>query len=125
MDRPKNFYVQGSMGAALGVAMGIALNKPNEEIVAIIGDGEALMNMDNLILLKKLQKEEKIKNITLFILDNNKYQSTGGQKTVSDSIDFRYICDCFTVFCGESKVTVPRIDIPHEQICKRFMNAIK
>lgn len=123
-DRPKTFYVQGSMGATLGIGIGIALNKPNEEIVVIAGDGEVLMNVDTLILLKKLQKEDKIKNLCLFILDNNKYQSTGGQPTISNAIDFRCICGCFVVFCSDSKIKVPRINISHVEIKERFMNAI-
>ena len=34
-DRDRNFYVMGSMGATLGIAIGIALNKPNSKVIAI------------------------------------------------------------------------------------------
>jgi len=121
-DRPKNFYVQGSMGSSLAIGIGISLCKP-EKVVVIAGDGEILMSLGTLVLLNKLQKEKKV-NIDLYILDNNKFQSTGGQKTCSDAVEFRLLCDCKVIFCSDSEVEVPRISIPHKEIKERFMNAI-
>jgi len=120
-DRPKNFYNQGAMGSTLGIGIGVAINKPDMKVKVIIGDGEALMSMDTMVLLKKLD----LKNLELFILDNNKYDSTGGQSTISDAVDFRLLCYCKVIFCSDSKTKVPRIDIPHVKIKERFMNAIK
>ena len=93
-DRPRNFYVMGSMGCALSVGIGVSLAQPNKKVVVIIGDGEALMGLDTLVLLKKLQRRHKnvdipfrdlqsanniiIKNrfnLDLYILDNHKYIS--------------------------------------------------
>jgi len=124
-DRPRNFYVQGSMGASLGIGIGLALSKPDMVVVVIAGDGEILMNLDTLVLLNKLQKEDKVKNLKLFILDNNEYQSTGGQKTCSDAIDFRLLCDCKVIFVKRGGSDVPRIGISHKKIKERFMDAIK
>jgi thiamine pyrophosphate-dependent acetolactate synthase large subunit-like protein len=124
MDRNKNFYVQGSMGAALPIGIGVALCRPKEKVIVIAGDGEILMGLSTLILLKKLQDKNKIDNLELYILDNNKYQSTGGQKTVSDAIDFRCLCYCKVIFVSDSSKEVPRINIPHYKIKRRFMNAI-
>jgi phosphonopyruvate decarboxylase len=124
-DRPRNFYVQGSMGATVPIAIGLALSKPELDIIAIVGDGEVLMSLGTLVLLNALQKEKKIKNLLLFILDNNKYQSTGGQKTVSDAVNFKLLCDCNVIFVKDSEVDVPRIKISHVEIKERFMNAIR
>ena len=66
-DRPLNFYVQGSMSATLGIALGIAINKPRSNIIAIIGDGEALMSLGTLVVLNKLRKDSNIKNVELYI----------------------------------------------------------
>jgi len=118
-DRPENFYVQGSMGAALGIGIGVALNT-NKKVIVIAGDGECLMNLDTLVLMKKLE----LPNLELYIIDNNQYQSTGGQKTISDSIDFTSIVPCNVFEVKESKIEVSRIDIPHKKIKERFMNAI-
>lgn len=122
-DRPRNFYVQGSMGSTLSIAIGFALSKPLIKVVVIAGDGESLMGLDSLILLNKIQKEG-LKNLKLFILDNNKFNSTGNQKTISNAVEFRLLCDCMVVFCGESKKKVPRIDISHKEIKERFMDAL-
>ena len=122
-DRNENFYVQGSMGATLPIGIGVALSKPDKKVIVITGDGDMLMSLGSLVLLNKLQKEKKV-NIDLYILDNNQYESTGGQKTCSDAVDFRYLCDCKVIFCKESKKQVPRIDIPHYKIRRRFQNAI-
>jgi len=120
-DRPRNFYVQGSMGATLPIAIGLALSKPNQKVVAIVGDGETLMNLGTLVLMKKLD----LKNLELFILDNNQYETTGGQQTCSDSIDFRTLCYCKVIYCSKSKEKAPRISISHGEIRRRFMEAIK
>jgi len=119
-DRPENFYIQGAMGSALGVGIGVALNT-KKKVIVIAGDGECLMNLDTLVMMKKLN----LPNLELIILDNNKYQSTGGQKTISDAIDFRTICYCKVVFCSESKKEVLRIDIKHKDIKRRFMRVVK
>ena len=123
-DRPLNFYVMGSMGAALGIGIGVALNT-KRKVVVIAGDGEILMNLGTLVLLKNLQDRYELKNLTLFILDNNCYQSTGAQPTVSHSVDFRLLCDCKVIFCGSDDNDVPRITMTHKEIKERFMDAIK
>jgi len=146
-DRNRNFYVQGSMGASLGIGIGLALSKPDMKVVVIIGDGEALMGLDTLVMLKKLQREAEKKgwenlpkiydmkianniivqtkfNLDLYILDNGCYQSTGGQKTISDAVNFRQLCYCKVIFVEKGGSDVPRIDIPHHKIRRRFMNAI-
>jgi len=120
-DRPRNFYVQGSMGATLPIAIGLALSKPTKNVIAIVGDGETLMNLGTLVLMKKLDLD----NLELFILDNKQYETTGGQPTCSDAIDFRILCYCKVIFCGDSEKKVPRISIPHEEITRRFMRAIR
>lgn len=124
-DRSKNFYNMGAMGSTLGIGIGLAISLPKQKIVVIIGDGEALMNLENLVMLNYLQKEKNMKNLDLYILDNNIYDSTGGQKTLSKSIDFRLLCFCKVIFCGDSIFDAPRIPLQPCDIKERFMNAIK
>lgn len=123
-DRPLNFYVMGSMSASLGIGIGVALNT-KRKVIVIVGDGEVLMSLGTLVLLNNLQQRYELENLKLFILDNNCYQSTGTQPTVSHSIDFRLLCDCKVIFCKDSETDVPRITIPHNEIRERFMNAVK
>ena len=82
-DRPSNIYCVGSMGYANSLAHGIALHSANNVIV-LDGDGAALMHLGNLATIAA----HKAKNLTHVILDNGTYDSTGGQPTVSPSVDF-------------------------------------
>ena len=118
-DRPENFYVMGSMGATLGIGIGLALNT-KRMVVVIVGDGEALMSLGTLALMNKL----KLTNLRLIILDNRCYQSTGGQKTCSDAIIFSEICDCEVMTVDPESEEIPRISIPHKKIARRFYCAI-
>ena len=44
-DRNENFYMIGSMGLASSIGLGLALARPDKDIVVIDGDGSLLMNM--------------------------------------------------------------------------------
>jgi len=120
-DRPGNFYMMGSMGAALGFGIGLALNT-EREVLVLVGDGEILMGLGTLILMNKL----RLPNLKLIILDNNSYQSTGGQKTVSDAVDFTQICknNCEVYKVELADSDAPRIDMSHREIAKRFYGEI-
>lgn len=119
-DRPRNFYMLGSMGCALGVGLGIAINSKHKVIV-ISGDAAALMSMGTLALHRKLNPE----NLMHYILDNNCHSSTGGQPTCSDIIDFSKIAPNTKVIKIEKgKGSAPRITLSPKQIMKRFKNAV-
>lgn len=118
-DRLENFYVQGSMGATLGIGIGLALNT-NRKVVVIVGDGEILTSLGTLVLMNKM----KLPNLRLIILDNGCYQSTGGQKTCSDAVNFSEICDCEVVKVESESDKISRIPLSHEKIARRFYHAI-
>ncbi len=120
-DRPRNFYMEGSMGCALGIGLGIAVNS-RHKVIVISGDGAALMSAGTMILHKKLNP----KNITHYILDNRCHASTGGQPTCSDAVDFSKLAPNTKVIkvSGE-KGAAPRIPLSPRYIMKRFMKAVK
>ncbi|MBI3316343.1 MAG: sulfopyruvate decarboxylase subunit beta [Candidatus Omnitrophica bacterium] len=74
-DRPENFYMIGSMGMASPIALGIALSKPRIKILALDGDGAVLMNLGTLPVIGAL----KPANFFHLVIDNESYESTGGQ----------------------------------------------
>ncbi|MEW2412583.1 phosphonopyruvate decarboxylase [Streptomyces sp. NPDC046866] len=76
-DTARNFYMQGSMGHAIGLGLGTALNRPDERVVVIDGDGAVVMHLGGLALVGERRPE----NLTHFVLDNGSYDSTGGQRT--------------------------------------------
>ena len=97
----------------------MALNS-NRNVYVIIGDGEALMSLGTLVLYNKL----KMQNLGLIILDNGCYQSTGGQKTCSDAVDFTKLCGCVVFKVDPESKPVPRIPLSTKEITRRFYNAI-
>lgn len=118
-DRARNFYVMGSMGAALGIGLGLALNTENK-VVVIAGDGDVLMSLGTLALMNKL----KLKNFELYIIDNNSYAATGCQSTCSDAINFEAIAVCEVIKVNSVKTDAPRITLSPKEISERFYNAI-
>jgi thiamine pyrophosphate-dependent acetolactate synthase large subunit-like protein len=76
-DRALNFYMRGSMGAAVPIAFGLARARPQDRVVCIEGDGSVLMNLGGLATVGSYKPD----NLTIVILDNGAYQITGGQPT--------------------------------------------
>ncbi len=119
-DRPRNFYMQGSMGNALAIGLGIAINSKHKVIV-ISGDGEVLISLGTLVLHKKLNP----RNLKHYILDNNCHSSTGGQPTCSGAINFSKLAPNTEVIkVSKEKGDSLRIPLSPKQILKRFKNAI-
>jgi thiamine pyrophosphate-dependent acetolactate synthase large subunit-like protein len=77
--RPQNFYMLGSMGLAIPIALGVALAQPKRRVVALEGDGSLLMQLGALATIGTLQP----KNLVIVVMDNRAYQITGSQPTAS------------------------------------------
>jgi len=120
-DRPRNFYMLGSMGAALGIGIGIAYARPDLKVIVISGDGAALMSLGTLILHRKLG----LSNLRHFILDNNCYATTGGQPTCSDCVDFESLApNTYAIKVSGEIGDAPRVPLTPEEITVRFKNAL-
>lgn len=83
-DIENNFYMVGSMGCIASLGLGLALARPDLHVVVIDGDGSILMRMGGAAVVAAYAPP----NLVHVLLDNNAHDSTGGQKTISDSIDF-------------------------------------
>ena len=81
-DRPQNFYMQGSMGTAAALGLGVALNKPNRKVVVLDGDGSILMRLGSLATVGY----HKPAHYVHVVLDNEMYASTGGQPSASPAV---------------------------------------
>lgn len=120
-DRDLNFYMMGSMGCAFALGLGIALNVKNRVFV-INGDGSALMGLGSLVTGRKYN----LSNLVHIIIDNNCHESTGGQVTASEHVDFRSIYYNTICYKVDKDLHIPdRIPLKPKQITERFMNAIK
>ena len=82
-DREQHLYQVGSMGGASGMGLGVALNTPRR-VVVLDGDGAALMKLGSLATIGAYRPH----NLVHVLLDNGVHDSTGGQATVSASVDF-------------------------------------
>lgn len=82
-DRPGNFYMLGSMGLLSSLGLGLALLAPNRRIWVLDGDGSTLMSLGTLPLIATTCPP----NLIHIILDNESYESTGGQPAISATVD--------------------------------------
>jgi phosphonopyruvate decarboxylase len=86
-DRPSHFYMVGSMGCVTSLALGLALARPDLRVVAVDGDGAALMRMGNFATLGAYGPA----NLWHLLLDNGVHDSTGGQASVAPHLSFAAI----------------------------------
>lgn len=86
-DHKTDFLTIGGMGHANQIATGIALQKPEKQVICIDGDGAALMHLGSLCINGSLG----CLNYKHIILNNSAHDSVGGQPTVGDQVDFTSI----------------------------------
>jgi phosphonopyruvate decarboxylase len=91
-DRPNQLYMVGSMGCVVPLALGLALARPDLRVIALDGDGAALMRMGAFATVGAYGPS----NLQHLLLDNGVHDSTGGQATVSRHVSFGEIASA----CG-------------------------
>jgi thiamine pyrophosphate-dependent acetolactate synthase large subunit-like protein len=74
-DDGPHLYLGGSMGTALAAALGVADKQPDRPVLAILGDGEALMGANSFWSLAGLAP----RNLLAIVLVDGHYSITGGQ----------------------------------------------
>lgn len=72
-----NTFSPAILGSVTPTALGLALALPHRRVVAIDTDGSMLMNTGALCALGR----ERPRNLTVIVLDNEIYESSGGQPT--------------------------------------------
>jgi phosphonopyruvate decarboxylase len=91
-DRPNHLYMVGSMGCVVPLGLGLALARPDLQVLALDGDGAALMRMGAFATVGTYGP----KNLRHLLLDNGAHDSTGGQATVSSQVSFAEVASA----CG-------------------------
>ena len=81
-DREGNFYMIGSMGLLSAVGLGLALLEPDRRVIVLEGDGSALMSIARLPRTAR----ERPSTLVHVILDNEAYESTGAQPSISSTV---------------------------------------
>ena len=82
-DRGQHLYQVGSMGCAAPMGLGIALTTSRRTLV-LDGDGAALMKLGAMATIGA----HRPAGLLHVVLDNGVHDSTGGQATVSATVDF-------------------------------------
>ncbi len=112
-DHERNLYLWGAMGGAVMMGLGIALAQPDVPVVVITGDGEMLMGIGSLATVA-LQKPG---NLSIVVLDNERYGETGGQTShtagTADLVGVAKACgiadSCAISTMGEVEALVPKL----------------
>src|SRR4051794_492626 len=76
-DADLSFPLWGAMGQAAMIGLGLALAQPKRRVLVITGDGEMLMGLGSLATIGVQQP----KNLTVVVIDNERYGETGMQAT--------------------------------------------
>jgi sulfopyruvate decarboxylase subunit beta len=79
--RPNFFYLQHAMGLASSMGLGIALARPEKQVVVFDGDGSILMNLGALTTLARYRP----RNLVHVVFDNESLLSVGGFPTATST----------------------------------------
>jgi Thiamine pyrophosphate enzyme, C-terminal TPP binding domain len=80
----RNLYVSGPMGLASSVALGVAACRPNEQVLALCGDGALAMNLSSLVTIQGARQ----KNLAVIVLDNGVYEYTASVPVPTRDLDW-------------------------------------
>ena len=79
--RANFFYLQHAMGLASSMGLGIALSRPEAQVVVFDGDGSVLMNLGGLTTLARYRP----RNLLHIVFDNESLLSVGGFPTATST----------------------------------------
>ena len=83
-DRPDSFSMQGSMGHAAAVGLGLATARPDRRTVVLDGDGAFLMHLGTGSTIGASGAD----GLVHVVVDNGCYESTGCQPSTSGTVDW-------------------------------------
>lgn len=120
-EQTDDFYMMGSMGCAVGIGLGVAMNT-DRDVVVLTGDGALLMKLGSLATVMKYRPV----NLNIIVLNNNCHDSTGGQPTCfNNSVRpfVRRFCDIIDVE-KKTRQDLGRPTIKPKEITKRFREKV-
>ena len=92
-----DFLTVGSMGHSSSIALGVALQKPEQRIWCIDGDGAVLMHMGSMAVLGSI----KPSNLIHVVINNGAHETVGSMPTVAADVDLVGVAKA----CGYPYVT--------------------
>jgi phosphonopyruvate decarboxylase len=106
------FYMQGSMGLAPAIGLGISLNT-TKPVVVINGDASLLMSLGSTHTLRDWGPD----HLFHYVLDNGCHESVGGQPAASLESGYPGVTAIIPVKRGPAP---PRVPVPPEQNALRI-----
>jgi phosphonopyruvate decarboxylase len=98
-DGDNLFAIDGAMGSAVSVGLGLALAQPARRVLVMTGDGELLMNLGTLATVAV----QAPANLSILCIDNGVWALTGAQPThTSHGVNLAQIAEG----CGIAAVAV-------------------
>jgi phosphonopyruvate decarboxylase len=98
-----DFLMVGAMGLASAFAAEIALQRPDEKVILLDGDGALLMSAGNLATVGHYAP----RNFYHIVFDNGCHESTGGQPSTSPTVNLEMLA----IACGyRGAVTVETLE---------------
>lgn len=110
----RDFLTVGSMGHSSSIALGVAMQKPNQRIWCIDGDGAALMHLGAMAVVGA----SGVQNMVHIIINNGAHETVGGMPTVAAKIDLIKIAQGCGYPRAVSVTTFDEIDRALEQARK-------
>ena len=92
-----DFLTVGSMGHTSSIALGVAINKPEQKIWCIDGDGAVLMHMGAMVVMGSVKPQ----NLVHIVINNGAHETVGGMPTVAQSADLPAVAKA----CGYDMVS--------------------
>ncbi len=71
---PLNFFSVGAMGLASSNGLGLAIGRPDKQVIVLDGDGSLLMNLGSLVTIAEVAP----RNLVHFVCENGTYEANGG-----------------------------------------------
>lgn len=106
-DHPMNFYLNGAMGSAAAIGLGLALAQPKKRTLVITGDGELLMSLGVLATIGVAAP----RNLAIVVLDNQVYLETGAQPThTANGVDLAAVARACTIRSAQTIYTQSELD---------------
>ena len=113
---PNVLYMQGSMGIAPCIGLGIALNT-KKDVVVLSGDGALLMHLG----ITHTIRDYNLSNLFVYVLDNGCHESVGAYKCSSLEKNYPGINDIIKI-SNDGKL--PRVGINSVENKKLFKSCL-
>ncbi|MAF42548.1 MAG: hypothetical protein CMI54_00070, partial [Parcubacteria group bacterium] len=111
------FYMQGSMGLAPGIGLGVSLFT-EKDVVVINGDASHLMHLG----LTHTIRDYARNNLFVYILDNGCHESVGGQRCSSLEKEYVGTTEIIKISC-DGKTS--RVKMEFEENARNIIGLLK